>query len=69
MRAIQGKLGLTTKVSPQHKIQDEEAVFVILEGIPQVHDEWVVDLGRGPISGSGKVGMENQPLPEDGALE
>src|SRR6266446_9580523 len=50
-----GKVGLTAKVSPQHKIQNEETVFVVLEGIAQIHDKWMVNLDRDPVSGSVEV--------------
>ena len=34
----------TTQVPAQHEIQHEEAVFIILECITHVDDEWVIDL-------------------------
>lgn len=34
----------TTQVSAQHEIQHKEAVFIVLEGITHVDDEWVIDL-------------------------
>jgi hypothetical protein len=37
---------LTPQVSTQHEVQDEEAVFIVLECIPQIDDERVIDLQR-----------------------
>jgi hypothetical protein len=35
----------TTQVAAEHQVEDEEAVLVVLEGVAQVDDERVVDLG------------------------
>ena len=35
---------LTSKVASKHEVEDKKAIFVVLESIPQVDDEWVIDL-------------------------
>lgn len=35
---------LTSKVTSKHEVEDKKAIFVVLESIPQVDDEWVIDL-------------------------
>lgn len=37
-------LGLTAKITAEHQIEHEKAVFIVLEGISQVDDERVVNL-------------------------
>jgi hypothetical protein len=37
---------LTSEVTPKHEVEDEETVLVVLEGIPHVDDERVIDLNR-----------------------
>ena len=34
----------TSQVSSKHKVKNEETILVVLEGITQIHDKWVVDL-------------------------
>ena len=34
----------TSQITSKHQIQDEEAVFIVLEGVSQVDHEWVIDL-------------------------
>ena len=34
----------TAQVAAQHEVKNEEAVFIVLESVPQVDDERVVDL-------------------------
>ena len=45
----------TSKVASQHEIQHKETIFVILESISQVDDEWMVDLHRVLKLDSGEV--------------
>ena len=40
-----GGRGRTAQVTAEHEVDDEEAVLVVLEGVAQVHDVCVVDLG------------------------
>ena len=35
---------LTSQITTQHKIQHEEAVFIVLEGITHVDDERMINL-------------------------
>jgi len=42
----QRRTALTPQVASEHEVQNEETVFVVLEGVAHVHDERVVDLGR-----------------------
>jgi len=35
---------LTSKITAEHQIKYEKAVLVVLEGISQIHNEWVVNL-------------------------
>lgn len=44
---LRGRRPLTAEVPTQHKIQNEETVLIVLERIPQVYDERVVDLVKG----------------------
>jgi hypothetical protein len=42
---------LTSKITAEHQIKYEKAVLVVLEGVSQIHNEWVVDLhGRKRIN-------------------
>ena len=50
-----GREELTSQVPSKHQIQDEETIFVILESISQVDDEWMVDLHRVLKLDSGEV--------------
>ena len=34
----------TSKIATEHEIEDEEAVFIVLEGITHVDDERVINL-------------------------
>ena len=34
----------TTKITTKHEVEDKEAVIVVLERIPKIDDERVVDL-------------------------
>ena len=42
----------TPEIATEHEIEDEEAVLVVLEGVPQVDDERVVDLHSRNVSGT-----------------
>ena len=46
---------LTSQIPPEHKVENEETVFVVLESISQVDDEWMVDLHRVLKLDSGEV--------------
>ena len=41
-----GREELTTKVTAEHEIEDEEAVLIVLECVTKIDDEGVVDLPR-----------------------
>jgi len=36
--------GLTSEVPPEHEVEHEKAVLVVLEGITQIDNEGVIDL-------------------------
>ena len=36
--------GLTSEVPPEHEVEHEKAVLVVLEGIAQIDNEGVIDL-------------------------
>jgi hypothetical protein len=41
---------LTSKITAEHQIEHEKAVLVVLEGVAQIHNEWMVNLhGRRAI--------------------
>jgi hypothetical protein len=41
----------TSEVAPEHEVEDEKTVLVVLKGITQVNDERVIDLRDGDDSG------------------
>ena len=43
-KAVMDNGALTPQVSAKHEVQDKKAVFVVLECIPQIYDERVIDL-------------------------
>ena len=50
------KATLTAEVATEHEVEDEETVFVILECIPKVDDERVVNLTSRNLFSRGGVG-------------
>ena len=47
----------TSQVSSEHKVKNEEAILVVLEGITEIHDEWVVNLESNVTSACAHGGL------------
>ena len=45
-RYEEGEKALTSQVTAQHQVYHKETVRVVLKGISQIHDEWVIDLAQ-----------------------
>lgn len=41
----------TSQVAPKHQVENKEAVLIVLERIPHVDNEWMVNLRIGIRSG------------------
>ena len=53
---------LTSQIPPEHKVENEETVFVVLESISQVNNEWMIDLEKANVRSFRKTGTHGSGL-------